>query len=319
MSKQVSTPLSNADENLGLGFLKQSLQYATLGWKIFPCLGITDKGKCTSGAPLSNSSSSGKRPATTNGQKDATSDPETIKRWWHLEPRFNIGVNCKASGFFVIDIDPRHGGHKSFEKLLALLSEPLPPALEVLTGEYEVDGVKLRGQHIYFRCDDKEKLASNLEKLGLGGIDIKHNGYVIAAPSRHLSGVEYEWVKGKEPWNCEIPYASESLLSLIRANTKVTGTRSTKRTVNDLADSLGFSSTDDFDLTATLKNGISEGERAVRIHKMACSLARTQGTTELSSAMIMAFLHKFNHESVKPPLGEAELEKLGPDAFENLR
>lgn len=293
-----------------LSAVEAALHYASLGWKIFPCHGITDQGKCTSGTALGDSTSPGKRPATTNGHKDATSDPETIKRWWYSEPHYNIGVNCKASGFFVIDVDPRNGGHKSFKRLLDLLGEPLSRTLEALTGEYEVDdGVKLRGTHIYFRCDDGEKLASNLSKLNLDGIDIKHNGYVIAAPSRHFTEVEYEWVEGKEPWNCDISYAPKSLLSLIRANTKPTKKGSTKRAKNDFDGFLELPSTDDFDLSSTLKNGISEGERAVVIHKMACSLANKIGTNEMASAMIVAYLREFNRDSVKPPLGEAELEK----------
>lgn len=42
---------------------------------------------------------------------------------------------------------------------------------------------------------------------------------------------------------------------------------------------------------------------------MACSLANKYGTNEIVSAMIMAYLHKFNRDLVKPPLGEAELER----------
>ncbi len=201
--------------------LEKCLQYAALGWKIFPCHGITDESKCTSGTPFNKSTSPGKRPATSNGQNDCTSDPETIRRWWHTQPNYNIGVNCKASGFFVIDVDPRHGGHKSFEKLLELLGDILPATVEALTGEYEVEGVKLRGRHIYFRCDESETLIGDLKKFKLPGVDIKFNGYVIVPPSRHISGVEYEWVAGCEPWSMPIADAPEFLLNLLRKATGV--------------------------------------------------------------------------------------------------
>lgn len=197
------------------------MQYAALGWKIFPCHGITDEAKCTSGLSIKETSDLGKRPATSRGQNDCTSDPETIKRWWHTQPHYNIGVNCKASGFFVIDVDPRHGGDESFRKLLELLGTELPVTVEAITGKYTVDGKDVRGRHFYFLCDTSENLVGNLEKLGLPGIDIKFNGYVIVPPSRHFSGVEYAWVAGHEPWSMPIAEAPEFLLNKLRKATEV--------------------------------------------------------------------------------------------------
>jgi len=289
--------------------VEAALHYASLGWKIFPCHGITDEAKCTSGVSIKETSNLGKRPATTNGHIDATTDPETIKRWWHIEPRYNIGVSCKASGFLVVDVDPRSGGDESFRKLLELLGTELPQTVMATTGEYSVDGKDVRGRHFYFRCDTSENLVGNLKNFKLPGIDIKFNGYVIVPPSRHFSGVEYAWVAGHEPWSMPIAEAPEFLLSVIRANTKATKKGSIKSARNGLSGLLKFPSTNDFDLSSILKTGISEGERAIVIRKMACSLANKYGTKKLASAVIVAYLREFNRDSVKPPLGEAELEK----------
>ena len=47
-----------------------------------------------------------KRPATANGLKDATTDPDRIRVWWHHEPAFNVAVATGAvSGIFVVDVD----------------------------------------------------------------------------------------------------------------------------------------------------------------------------------------------------------------------
>lgn len=302
----MSDQIKNADNNQVPQVVDQCLYYAHLGWYVFPCHGITDYGKCTSGNAFSDSTSPGKRPATSNGQKDATSDPETIKRWWHTQPHYNIGVNCKSSGFFVIDIDPRNGGDKSFEKFLQLLGEPLPRTIEALTGEYDVGGIRIRGKHLYFKCDDDEKLDGNLSRFYLDGIDIKHNGYVITAPSRHISGVEYEWIEGHRPDQIEMAQAPEILLSHIRKNSVEKTTRQIK---HKLSEPREFLNRKDLDISSILKNGIKEGERAVTIYKIACSLGNKYGTSQMDSEMIMAYLHDFNRDLVRPPLGKEELEK----------
>ena len=44
-----------------------------------------------------------KRPATANGLKDATTDPEAISAWWQQEPNFNVAI---ATG-----LAAERGGH----------------------------------------------------------------------------------------------------------------------------------------------------------------------------------------------------------------
>src|SRR5260221_12533215 len=52
------------------------------------------------------------------GFHDATTDTERIRRWWKRWPRANIGIPTgSASGWVVIDIDPRHGGDRSLAAL----------------------------------------------------------------------------------------------------------------------------------------------------------------------------------------------------------
>jgi Bifunctional DNA primase/polymerase, N-terminal len=48
-----------------------------------------------------------KRPLTQNGFKDASTDPELIRRWWQLWPRAYIGVPT-GNKFVVVDLDLQH-------------------------------------------------------------------------------------------------------------------------------------------------------------------------------------------------------------------
>jgi hypothetical protein len=184
-----------------------------LGWHVLPVHGIDGTGKCTCGKPHNDPKEIGKHPAAKRGQSDATTDIEQIDTWWGENENYNVGVFARPSGFFVIDIDPRSGGDISFDKLVERSMGELPPTVEAITGEYYDKGKVKRGRHLIYKCDSEEKFIGNLKAEGLNGIDIKHNGYILIAPSRHFSGVTYEWKPGHEPWNMEVAEASEELLS----------------------------------------------------------------------------------------------------------
>lgn len=105
-------------------YLEAALAYASKGWHVFPTR-IT------------------KAPYTTNGVKDATTDPVQITKWWATWPNAGIGMACGAiSGIAAIDIDPQHGGELSFEGLEQQFG-PLPNTLWHTTGG--------GGRHLLFR------------------------------------------------------------------------------------------------------------------------------------------------------------------------
>ena len=163
----------DADNNRLIGGARW---YASQGWKILPCHGIVDGGRCTCGRPHSEPKDVGKHPAIDEWNIRATDDIEIVEDWWSQSPDANIGVFCRESGFLVIDIDPRSGGVESFQKFEELLEGNLPPTVEALTGEYTLGGKTVRGRHLFYRCDPSEALVGNLIKNGLKGIDIKHKG-----------------------------------------------------------------------------------------------------------------------------------------------
>jgi P4 family phage/plasmid primase-like protien len=275
--------------------------YATHGWKILPCYGIVG-GRCTCGGTHSEPKDVGKHPSIPEWNNRATSDLSVINNWWQQSPENNIGVNCVTSGFFVIDIDPRSGGPDSFDKFEALLEGALPPTVEAITGEYSYNGRSARGRHLFYKCSSDEALVGNLKKSGLNGIDIKHNGYVLITPSRHFSGVCYEWAPGKAPWEIEMAEAPEELLNALRKRgRKASGTNLGEAEWGWL-DDLDFGG-ERVDVERLLEEGIDEGSRAVDIYSMTCALAnKFPINTEAGRLAVETMMIRFNAEKVRPPL-----------------
>jgi P4 family phage/plasmid primase-like protien len=296
---------------------KGATYYASLGWQIIPCHGITSAGVCTCSGGHKEPKDVGKHPAINSWNTAASSDAGQMLSWWTDNPDYNVGVFCRPSGFFVIDIDPRSGGFESFEKFEELVEGFLPPTIEAETGEYSHKGRVVRGRHLYYKVDQNENLIGNLKAANLPGIDIKHNGYVLLPPSRHTSGVEYQWKPGHAPWEHEIAEAPEELLMSLRKK----GARSGS-TVSTSGGGRGVLTQSDWsflgglqfqgeklDVDKLLQEGIEEGSRAVDLYAMACALANTVDVnTEMGRTMVETTMIRFNAEKVKPPL---ELEGPG--------
>jgi putative DNA primase/helicase len=281
---------------------KASTWYAKQGWKILPCHGLTDGGRCTCNGQHSEPKDVGKHPAIGDWNIKASDDDLVVHNWWQTSPENNIGVVCQKSGFLVIDIDPRSGGIDSFDKFEELMEYELPKTVEQYTGSYSYGGKHVRGRHIFYKVSADEKLIGNLKASGLPGIDIKHNGYVMLSPSRHGSGVNYEWKTGHAPWEIEIADAPEKLLDILRKG----GRRNSGTSLGE--GEWGWLSGLDFkgervDITKMLEEGIDEGSRAVDIYKLACAISNKFGVeTPEKRLMIETMMIRFNHEKVRPPM-----------------
>lgn len=172
-----------------MSILDEALKYVAFGFRVFPVHGIDNQGLCTCGSPACQAAA--KHPRTYQGVKDATSDPEVVKRWWSMWPNANVALACgPGSGVFVVDIDPRHDGHNSIEEFELNREEgPLPPTLVAASGG--------GGRHLFFRWPEGGVPGRN---PWLPGVEVKaEGGYVVLPPSRHISGGTYSWVSKYEP------------------------------------------------------------------------------------------------------------------------
>lgn len=163
---------------------KYARWYARRGIHVFPCHTIED-GACTCGK--ADCASPGKHPVGTlapHGVLDATDDLTVIDQWWAAFPDANIGVATgRVSGLVVVDIDPDKGGEDSWTNLEDRFGT-VDNTWWIETGS--------GGYHIYFDAQDLE-VRNSASQIG-PGIDVRgEGGYVIAPPSRHLSGHAYRW------------------------------------------------------------------------------------------------------------------------------
>jgi Bifunctional DNA primase/polymerase, N-terminal/AAA domain/Primase C terminal 1 (PriCT-1) len=149
-----------------ISFLKYALFYATR--MLWPVLPVREKEKDP--------------PLTPHGCKDASLDEAQVREWWKKNPRANIALATGVK-FWVLDIDPRHGGDETLRLLIAKHG-PLPDTVQAMTGG--------GGRHYLFALPGNGFIIKS-GKLG-EGIDVKaRGGYILAAPSIHPSGAPYAW------------------------------------------------------------------------------------------------------------------------------
>ena len=112
-----------------------------------------------------------------NAYLGATTDPSLIEFWFDVDPTANIGIACITSGLVVFDVDFRNGGE---------ILEEFGETYTVATGD---------GFHYYYHASSSLTFKGSVQT----GIDIKHKGYVAAAPSIHPNGKIYTVINDIEP------------------------------------------------------------------------------------------------------------------------
>jgi len=163
-----------------------AVRYAsTYDWAVFPVHSIRG-GLCTCGQP--NCGSPGKHPRTAKGLNDATKDQQLIKAWWQQWPDSNIGVRTgQASGIMAVDLDVKDDEVNGITNWYELLDDHGPAStMTAFTGSGGQHWIYKLPANVEVRNDAGTKLAKGIDVRGDGG-------YIVVAPSVHLSGDKYAW------------------------------------------------------------------------------------------------------------------------------
>lgn len=291
-------------------FLEAALEHARRGWPVFPCNPMPDlpsaKKKQAKSPFVGNKRDANfKKIPKTGGLYKATTDEKQIRAWWKKWPKALIAVRTgKASGVFVVDLDPR--GEEvlaDVEKRLIDAVGELPPGLRSIT--------QSGGAHYWFNLPDGEETPRNATKK-LEAIDWRGDGgYVIVPPSVMLDGKAYTWAVG--PGEAEPADAPARLLDLIyqrgdftpekKAVSKVSGTTFSGRTdkqpananVNNGANDRVEKAVRDY-VTAALRSTADqvraavEGTRGSTLNSCAYSIGKYVGAGALSEREVWAAL-----------------------------
>jgi hypothetical protein len=161
--------------------LAVALAYADDGLPVVSLHSIDTDRRCS--CRRVDCASPGKHPRTRHGLRDATTDAETVAKWWTWWPAANIGI-CTGTpdGIVVVDTDSEDA-----ELHLRKIAGGDPGGLIVATG---------RGLHHWYLTPESARIASSAGRLG-HGIDVKGvDGYVACPPSDHISGRQYAFVGG---------------------------------------------------------------------------------------------------------------------------
>lgn len=241
-----------------------ALRYAELGYPVFPC------------APGE------KLPATANGFKDASSDPEQIDAWWTAKPSFNIGI--PTTGLLLLDVDIEADWLSDApERSLELAGAPL-------------SRTPSGGRHYVFRQpagrdwrNTQGEIAPHVDTRGNGGL-------FIAPPSALPGGKTYKWVEG-----CELDVPREQLpeppVWLVEILDRLGSGATNRPTSPSLAR-----------VAASPANGnvIPDGQRNGTLAKLAGAMRRVG----MSQGEIQAALLKANADRCRPPLDPREVYRI---------
>ncbi len=238
--------------------IETAQRYLARGWSILP-LGAREKRPLVGWQPLQISRATA----------------EQVSDWFSRWPDANIGiVTGEISGLIVLDIDPKHGGDASLDRLERQFGR-FPATIEATTGG--------GGHHLYFAhpggvIRNRAGLAQGIDLRGDGG-------YVVAPPSIHMSGRPYVWAAGHSPE--EIALAVLPRWILLRSG----GARA-RRTLSDWR--------------RLVNEGVPEGQRNSSIASLAGHLLWHQVDPEVVLELLLAW----NRMRCRPPLDDAEVAQV---------
>jgi hypothetical protein len=237
---------------------RAAVEYLARGWSVLP-LRPRDKRPLTPWEPL----------------QSARPSPADIAHWFSRWPGANVGiVTGEISNLIVLDVDPKHGGDSSLDRLERQFGS-IPATVEAVTGG--------SGRHLYFAHPGG--LVRN--RAGIAqGIDLRGDGgYIVAPPSIHPSGGRYAWRPGRSP-------ADIALAALPRWLLRATGAPRRGRALADWR--------------RLVHDGVSQGQRNSTIASLTGHLL----WHGVDAAVALELLLAWNRIRCRPPLDDLEVAQV---------
>ncbi len=224
---------------------------------------------------------------------------EEVNHWFTINPLANIAIITGAiSNLVVFDLDSDSAVQYADEQ------GGFPATVKVKTG---------RGFHLYMKHPGFN-IGNDVDKMLK--IDIRADGgYVVAPPSQHGSGQQYEWVEGSSIFDVVPAPCTPWMIDYLKSSSKNDSKPDKKQTeISPVkaetiqAKEKGIKTDKYSDL---LKNGCSQGGR----NNSTLQLVGHFFKTGMRETEIWEMVQIWNRDKVKPPLGHDELKGI----FESIR
>ena len=242
-------------------------------------------------------------PAGHHGYKEATTDPDQVRRWADELGRFNLGIDLFTSGMVVLDLDRPgtdrnghavHGGKNGVKALKIYLEQHQRRLPHPMYAEQTPHG----GLHLFFKLD-KPLERPTRKTNALPGVDVLGD-FVITSPSE-IDGSPYLVMQDQtQPvsihdtatapqWIVDLLTAPQTAFNPTKANYLMKGQKTyTGRLLDKIV------------------QGAKEGERNTWLTSIAGSLL--YAGTEPENAYQL--LDAINREFCTPPLGDREVNSI---------
>lgn len=277
------------------GIENAALSYAARGWKLVPLYGVVKPEVCTC-SKGANCGTPGKHPSGgTAWHLSASSDDDEVSSWFDTKKPVNVGLLLgPGSGVVDVELDGP-------EAIAAWNGLGLG---EVWTPTYTAG----RGPHRLFRWDEglpavqlKKPLGIEV-RLGNGGKAAQS----VLPPSRHHTGVLYQWLPGLSPDDVELSPLPEKLVTLLWNDDGTGLNRSMARSP----------------ARGVLHRDLKTGERNSELHRFAVAEAFRAGANiddEREQQDLLLKIRAVNAIQCKPPMEDSEVVNLYRSAIAFVR
>ncbi|WP_084471904.1 bifunctional DNA primase/polymerase [Haloglycomyces albus] len=144
-----------------------------------------------------------KRPALSNWETAATTDPARVRNWWERTPAANYGIACGPAGLVVVDCDLAkpakdgtypYGRDDGVDRFLAFAEAwgetALPHTFTVQTGS--------GGWHFYYQQRNDDRPLRNTTGRLCPFVDTRASGGYVVGPGSIVHGATYQLANKEE-------------------------------------------------------------------------------------------------------------------------